>query len=92
MPTVDEPFYRATVRDADGAAGLVFSLRPPSAADRPNDKAKASETVQLEIDPQTGGVRLTEEPADSQQRQAKFTVVVTDPTGLTDERTVHVTW
>lgn len=90
-PTIDEPFYRATARDADGDSGLVFSLRLPSEADRVAGGSGAP-AVPLVIDPQTGAVSLAEEPTDKQQRQKRFTVVVTDPTGLTDERAVYVTW
>jgi hypothetical protein len=90
-PTIDEPFYRAMAKDSDGDAGLVFSLRLPSEADRVTGGSGA-EGAPLVIDPQTGAVSLAEELADTQQRQKRFTVVVTDPTGLTDERAVYVTW
>jgi hypothetical protein len=90
-PTIDEPFYQATARDADGTAGLVFSLRLPSEADRvAGDSAGAA--APLFIDPQTGAVSIAEKPTDKQQRQKRFTVVVTDPTGLSAERAVYVTW
>jgi hypothetical protein len=90
-PTSDEPIYRATARDPDGDAGLVFSLRLPSKAVRVAGGSGAP-AVPLVIDPQTGAVSLAEEPTDKQQRQKKFefTVIVTDPTGLTDERAVNV--
>lgn len=88
-PTADEPLYQAVARDSDGPAGLVYSLRPEVEEERPAD-AEASPNP-LAIDPATGLVSFPTGPAET-QRRAAFTVVVTDPTGLSDERDVLVTW
>jgi hypothetical protein len=88
-PAADEPLYQAVTRDADGPAGLVYSLRPEAAGQEPAD-AEASPNP-LAIDPATGLVSFPAGPAET-QRRAAFTVVVTDPTGLSDERDVLVTW
>jgi hypothetical protein len=90
-PSIDEPLYLATARDADGATGLVFSLRIPGEADGVAGGSGVA-GAPVVIDPQTGAVSLAVEPTDTQQRRQRFTVVVTDPTGLTDERVVNVTW
>jgi hypothetical protein len=91
LPTADEPLYQAVARDVDGTAGLAYSLRPEVDEDRSADDAAAAPSPPLAIDPGTGIVSFPTGPGDT-QRRVSFTVVVTDPAGLTDERMVLVTW
>jgi hypothetical protein len=90
-PTTDDPLYSAAARDADGPAGLVYSLAPPSDDEwRAGGDAKRPGSP-LAIDASTGVVSFRTEPGEDQKR-ALFTIVVTDPTGLADERQILVTW
>lgn len=80
-PDPAEPLYRATVQDADGPAGLVFSLHSdPSGTPLP-----------VKIDPGTGAVSLIA-PLPEDVRRVSFTLGVTDPTGLATAVPVLVTW
>ena len=80
-PDPAEPLYRATVQDADGLAGLVFSLE--------SDASGAP--LPVKIEPGTGAVSLIA-PLPDDVRRVSFTIVVTDPTGLAAKLPVVVTW
>jgi hypothetical protein len=83
-PEAGDVIYQATADDADGREGLLFTIRSTGA-----DKLAA---VMLEIDEQTGETVLVQPPTDRFTQVVKFTVVVTDLTGLTDELLVRVVW
>jgi hypothetical protein len=83
-PANGHEIYRATADDPDGAEALLFAVRSGG-----TDETSATA---VEIDPHTGVVVLVRPPADQVTRVVKFTVLVTDPTGLTDELPVRVVW
>jgi hypothetical protein len=83
-PEAGDVIYRATADDADGREGLLFTIRSTGADDLA--------AVMVEIDEQTGELVLVQPPADRFTQVVKFTVIVTDLTGLTDELPVRVVW
>lgn len=90
-PTIREPIYQATSTDVDGSDNLVYSLRFLDETDRGDETSEGME-IPTAIDAQTGSVTLVDEPDEAGRRAVVFTVVVTDGTGLSDERIVKVSW
>jgi hypothetical protein len=78
-PQADEPIYQATATDIDHPAGLVFSLE---------NAAEAG----LTIDSQTGEVKLAPDGPKNRRPPLSFTVLVTDPSGLSARQEVTVRW
>jgi len=83
-PSTGDEIYRATADDPDGTEALLFAVR--------SGGTDETSTTAVEIDPNTGVVVLVRPPADQVTKVVKFTVVVTDLTGLTDELPVRVVW
>jgi hypothetical protein len=82
-PAAGDEIYQVTAVDADGVPGLLFGVRVDA-----GDGA----TPAIEIGSETGAVVLVRPPADPLTKAVKFTVTVTDTTGLTDELPVKVVW
>jgi hypothetical protein len=75
-----EEIYQVTAIDSDDDDTLQFSLSP------------GADAALLRIDPAKGNVRFHDEAVDSSLKKVTFTVVVTDRSGLTDEREVVISF
>jgi hypothetical protein len=83
-PEAGDVIYRSKADDPDGLEGLLFAIRPTAA-----DGVAAAI---LDVDEQTGEVVLVQPPGDQFTKVVKFTLLVTDKVGLTDELPVRVVW
>jgi len=75
----DSPLYRAAAEDPDADEVLTFGVKP------------AADTAAVAIDSATGVVVPGERPAAGARTDYAFTLIVTDKSGLADERKVTVT-
>lgn len=76
----ERPVLQLAATDPDDGDAITFGLLP-----RAGDDARL-----VRIDPQTGGVFLDSEVAGSDHQKIRFTAVVTDRSGLTDQREITV--
>jgi hypothetical protein len=83
-PEAGDVIYRATAEDADGPEGLLFTIS--------SSVGDGAASAILEVDERTGEVVLVQSPGDQFTKFVKFTVLVTDKDGLTDELPVRVVW
>lgn len=76
----ERPVLQLAATDPDDGDAITFGLRPQA-----GDDARL-----VRIDPQTGEVFFDSEVAGSDRQKIRFTAVVTDRSGLTDQREITV--